>query len=79
MQHSSRSSTVTIGVMEGVSLSRFCKTEWINVSKSVVTTMIRPAGRSDVTVSVVGLDFNTLDTLLFDYVKKCRRIIIGTA
>ena len=32
--------------------------------------MIRPAGRRDVTVTVSGLDFNTPDNLVCDYIRK---------
>ena len=62
---------------KGVNLERFCRVEGINVSKGVMTGMIRPAGRSDVTMSVIGLDFNTPDTLMMDYINKFGGVIIS--
>ena len=32
--------------------------------------MIRPAGKKDVTVTVCGLDFNTPDSFVIDYLNK---------
>ena len=65
--HFGSMSTITIWVVKGVNLDRFCRSEGIRVSKGVMTGMIRPAGRKDVTVSVSGLDFNKPDSLMFDY------------
>ena len=56
--------------MKGISLDRFCREENINVTKGVVTGMIRPAGRKDVTITFSGLDFNTPDNLVCDYIRK---------
>ena len=41
--------------------------------------MIRPSGRSDVTVSVSGLDFNTPDSLMFEYIKRFGGIIMSSS
>jgi hypothetical protein len=35
-----------------------------------MTGIIRPSGKKDVTVSIVGLDFNTPDTFVFEYLNK---------
>ena len=35
-----------------------------------MTGTIRPAGRKDVSVAVNGLDFNTPDSLVLEYIKK---------
>ena len=40
------------------------------MTENVITGIIRPAGKKDVTVSVVGLDFNTPDTFVIDYLNK---------
>ena len=40
------------------------------MSKGVVTGTIRPAGRRDVIVTVAGVDFDTPDTLIQEYIKK---------
>ena len=75
VQHNGRTSTISVWVTKGVNLDRFCRVEGINVSKGVMTSMIRPAGRSDVTVSVNGLDFNTPDSLMFDYIQRFGGVI----
>ena len=75
--HFGSTSTITIWVVKDVNLKRFCRTEGINVSKGVMTGMIRPAGRKNVTVSVTGLDFNTPDSLMFNYIKKFGGSIIS--
>ena len=79
VHHNGRSSTITVWVVKDVNLERFCRVEGINVTKGVMTSMIRPAGRSDVTVSVSGLDFNTPDSLMFEYIKKFGGIIISNS
>ena len=58
---------ISVWVVKGVSLDRFCQRENIIVSKGVVTGTIRPAGRRDVIVTVAGVDF---DTLIQEYIKK---------
>ena len=67
--HNGRTSTISVWLYKGRNLDRFCKAESIKVSKGVITTMIRPAGRRDVTVSIHGLDFNTPDSFVIDYIK----------
>jgi hypothetical protein len=61
---------ISVWVVKGVSLDRFCQRENIIVSKGVVTGTIRPAGRRDVIVTVAGVDFDTPDTLIQEYIKK---------
>ena len=61
---------IKVWVQQGVNLERFCKNEIINMGKGLVTGVIRPAGRKDVTVTFSGLDFNTPDTLIFEYLRK---------
>ena len=48
------------------------------VGNGVVTGMIRPAGRNDVTVTAVGLDFNTPDAIVRDYLNKFGSVIGDT-
>ena len=70
---------ISVWLKENVNPERFCKEESIQVSKGVVTGAIRPAGRTDVTVSVTGLDFNTPDNLVRDYITKFGGVIINTS
>ena len=73
--HNGRNSTISVWANTGVNLERFCRVEGINVSKGVMTSMIKPAGRNDVTLSVIGLDFNTPDSLMIEYIQKFGGII----
>ena len=54
----------------GFSLERFCQKEGIIVGKGLRTGSIRPAGRKDVIVTFAGVDFNTPDTLIQEYIMK---------
>ena len=49
------------------------------MGSSFITGMIRPAGRRDVTVTIVGLDFNTPDGLVIDYLNLFGSVISPTA
>ena len=51
-------------------MDKFCKDININVIPGVMTGLIRPAGKKDVTVTVDGLDFNTPDSFIIDYLNK---------
>ena len=44
--------------------------ENIMVNNGVITGSIQPAGRKDVIVTVSGLNFNTPDTLMQEYIFK---------
>ena len=62
--------TLSVWCTPGVNLEMFCRTETIQVTRGVWTKNIRPAGRRDVVVTVIGLDFNTPDTLVQGYIEK---------
>ena len=62
----------------GVILERFCKDMVICINYSVSTGMIRPAGKSEVTVTVTGLDVNTPDTLVLKYLGKFGKVKISS-
>ena len=61
----------------GVDLDRFCRQESFQVCKGIVTKNIRPAGRKDTTVTVSGLDFNTPDTLVQEYITKFGGVLVS--
>jgi hypothetical protein len=61
---------ISVWVVKGVSLDKFCQRENIIVTKGVVTGTIRPAGRRDVIVTFAGVDFNTPDSLIQGYIQK---------
>ena len=61
---------VSVWCKQGVSLDKFCRSEKIQVGKGVYTRSIYPAGRRDVTVKVSGLNWNTPDSLVIEYMTK---------
>ena len=70
-----KTSVISVWMVAGVSLDRFCKDINIKVTPGVMTGMIRPAGKTDVTVSVEGLDFNTPDNFVVDYMNKFGNVL----
>ena len=63
----------------GVDLERFCRQECFEVCKGVTTKNIRPSGKKDVTVTVSGLDFNTPDSLVQEYIIKFGGILMSNS
>ena len=63
LQHNGRFSTISVWMAPGVNLDKFCKDVSIKVTSNVMTGIIRPAGKKDVTVTIDGLDWNTPDNL----------------
>ena len=66
---------ITVWMVHGLNIERFCRDESLRVCQGINTSIIRPANRKDVTVSVCGLDFNTPDTFVIDYLNKFGRVI----
>ena len=73
--HQVKYDKISVWLKKGIKLDRFCKEERIRVADGVTTSYIKPAGRNDVTVTVVGLDFNTPDSYVFEYIKNFGRIV----
>ena len=61
---------ISVWIVPGVNIERFCREESIRVAPGISTSFIRPAGRKDVTVSITGLDFNTPDTFIIEYLNN---------
>lgn len=61
---------IAVWCKDGLDLHRFCRREIFQVCRGVNTRNIRPAGRPDVTVTVIGLDYNTPDSLVQEYITK---------
>ena len=59
----------------GIDIDRYCKDISLKVGSGMITGMIRPSGRRDVTVTVLGLDFNTPDALVIDYLNKFGSVV----
>ena len=70
LQYRGKFSVISVWMVPGINLDRFCKDINIRVTDNVMTGIIRPSGKKDVTVSIVGLDFNTPDTFVFEYLNK---------
>ena len=68
--YSGKGGKIAVLCKEGVDLEKFCRQECFEVCKGVLTKNIRPSGRKDVTVTVSGLDFNTPDSLVQEYITK---------
>ena len=78
IHHRGKTSLLCVWLKAGLNLEPFCKDVSVRVGNGVVTGMIRPAGRNDVTVTVVGLDFNTPDAIVRDYLNKFGNVIGDT-
>ena len=70
MHYKGKFSIISAWMQAGICLDKYCKDVNIKVTENVITRIIRPAGKKDVTVSVVGLDFNTPHTFVIDYLNK---------
>ena len=68
---------ISVWVQVGINLDKFCCNEGISVSRGGITNSIISANRRDVIVTVSGLDFNTPDSLICDYMRKFGGIIIS--
>ena len=68
-------SVICVWMAAGLNLERFCKDVSLKVGDGIVTSMIRPAGKKDVTVNIVGLDFNTPDAFVIDYLNKFGTVV----
>ena len=71
-------SIISVWMAPGVQLDKYCKDVSIKVSPGVMTGMIRPAGKKDVTLSIDGLDFNTPDKFVIDYLNKFGVVLSNT-
>ena len=74
-----RSGKIAVLCKAGINLERFCRQESYEVCKGVTTKNIRPSGRRDVTVTVSGLDFNTPDTLVQEYIAKFGGVLVSSS
>ena len=73
-----KSGKIAVLCKTGIDLEKFCRQECFEVCKGVMTKNIRPSGRKDVTVTVSGLDFNTPDTLVQEYIIKFGGTMVST-
>ena len=71
-------SVICVWMAAGINLEKYCKDVSIKVGDGIVTGMIRPAGKKDVTVSIVGLDFNTPHPFVIEYLNKFGTVLSNT-
>ena len=57
-----------------VNIENFCKNEVFRVSDGIRTGVIRPMDKKDVVVHVSGLNINTPDSLVIEYLNKHGRV-----
>ena len=70
-----KNKSIQLWLTQGIDLDKFCKSESIKVTNNVKTGFIRPAGKKEVTVTISGLDFNTPDTFVMEYLSKFGKVI----
>ena len=73
-----RNKSIHVWLINGINLDKFCKNESIKVTKNIKTGFIRPAGKKEVTVTVTGLEFNTPDTFVMEYLAKFGTVITSS-
>ena len=69
-KYTKNGAVIQVWCVQGVNIEKFCRQENIQVSRGVFARSIRPAGRRDVTVTVSGLNWNTPDSLVIEYLKR---------
>ena len=66
---------ISVYFAKGISLDRFCKEESIKITEGVRTGFIKPAGKTDITVTIKDLDFNTPDSFVIEYLNKFGTVV----
>ena len=66
---------ISVWLKDGCDIGRFCKDESYKVADGVKTGLIKPADKSEVTVLVKNLGFNTPDSLVLDYLSKHGKVM----
>ena len=66
---------ILIWLTDSCDISKYCKDESFRINETVRTGVIRPMDRKEVTVTIKGLNFNTPDNLVIDYLSKHGNVI----
>ena len=67
---------ILITLKDGVGIDSFCMYDTLQVTESGIrTTLVKPAGKREVTVTVKGIHPNTKDSVVLDYLGKFGRIV----
>ena len=59
-----------VWLKESCNIDRYCKDVSIKVTDNIKTGLIKPMDRTEVTVTIKGLNYNTPDTLVIEYLSK---------
>ena len=55
---------------DNISLDKFCREECIRIASGIKTGFIKPMEHRNVTVTIRGLNLNTPDSLVMEYISK---------
>ena len=64
-----------VWLKDSIDISKFCREDSIKVTNGVKTGLIKPMDKSEVSVLVKGLNFNTPDTLVLEYLGRHGKIM----
>ena len=70
-----RKAILYVWMVAGINLEKYCKDKSIRVRDGLGIGMIRPSGKKEVTVTVTGVDFNTPDSLVIEYLNKFGNVV----
>ena len=66
---------IFVWLKDGINLDQFCKDESFVVAEGIKTGAIRPMGRREVSVLIRGLNFQTPDSLVREYLGKHGKVV----
>ena len=66
---------IFVWVKDNCNLDRFCLHESIRVAPGVKTGLIKPMDKKEVAVTIKGLNFNTPDPLVIEYLNKHGKVV----
>ena len=69
------SKKILLWFKDSCDITKFCKDESFKINDSVRTGVIRQMDHTEVTVSIRGLNFNTSDTVVMEYLGKHGKVI----
>ena len=71
------SKKIFVWLKPAVNIANFCKEESLRVSSGVRTGLIKPMDRTEVTVLIKGLNLNTPDSLILNYLNLHGKVVSG--
>ena len=67
---------ILITLKEGINIDSFCRYDVIQVNESGIrSTLVKPAGKREVVITVKGIHPNTKDSVVLDYLGKFGKIV----